>query len=158
MGGRGSGTWLRPKRKATVESCLSISISEFTPTIYQSMSGELKWNNVFSGKEIASISFLLLPESKSEPMLILTYEHGSHAVHEPISFQDTKPHLGGVRWWFTCPMCGERVGKMYLPRKGGLFACRKCHSLTYKSSQLAKNLTSRTRSLCANVNETLPIL
>lgn len=142
MGGRGSGTWLRSNRKTTVEGCLSINVSDFSANICKCVSGELKWNNAYTGNEIASVGFLQLPESKSEPMLILTYEHGDRAVHEPVSLQKTKPHFGGSRWWFTCPMCGKRVGKIYLPKKGKMFACRKCYDLVYRSSQKTRTIPS----------------
>lgn len=51
----------------------------------------------------------------------------------------TPQHLGGVRWWFICPVrgCGRRVRKLYLPLvgTGTIFACRHCHDLAYESSQ-----------------------
>lgn len=45
-----------------------------------------------------------------------------------------RPHLGGKRFWFVCG-CGRRVGRLYLPPGQGVFRCRHCHSLTYKSAQ-----------------------
>src|SRR5262249_51545398 len=51
----------------------------------------------------------------------------------------TPCHLGGVRWWFICPLsrngvgCGRRVRKLYLC--GKYFGCRHCHNLTYRSCQ-----------------------
>jgi len=53
----------------------------------------------------------------------------------------TRPHFGGLRWWFCCPLrvegrpCGRRVGKLYLPPGGRYFGCRHCHGLTYTSCQ-----------------------
>ena len=37
-------------------------------------------------------------------------------------------HFGGVRVWFQCPCCHNRVGKLF---SGEIFACRKCLRLTY---------------------------
>src|SRR5207253_2236084 len=51
----------------------------------------------------------------------------------------TPCHLGGVRWWFVCPLsrggvaCGRRPRKLYLV--GRYFGCRRCHGLTYTSTQ-----------------------
>jgi hypothetical protein len=49
---------------------------------------------------------------------------------------------GGRRWWFLCPACrgggpacGRRVGMLYLPPGGRVFACRGCHDLAYTSSR-----------------------
>lgn len=53
----------------------------------------------------------------------------------------TPCHLGGVRYWFTCPLianrgyCGRRVAKLYF--LGKYFGCRHCHQLTYESRKLS---------------------
>ena len=39
------------------------------------------------------------------------------------------------RHWFVCPGCGRRRFKLYQPDPSGSFACRECHSLTYRSAQ-----------------------
>jgi hypothetical protein len=56
-----------------------------------------------------------------------------------IDLTATRPHLGGLRWWFVCPQvvgglaCRRRAAKLYL---GGLyFGCRACYDLTYTSCQ-----------------------
>lgn len=138
MGGLGSGRqfWLR--RKTTVEKCLCLSASEFTKMIDDCVSGDIIWSNRHTGEELSSIYYMLLPETDTEPMLILFYTKNGSKIQEPVSFTNTCPHFGGVRWWFTCPMCKKRVGKLYLPTRGELFGCRKCHTLTYKSSQDSK--------------------
>ena len=38
-------------------------------------------------------------------------------------------HFGGVRRWFTCPVCGRRAGLLYL--RSGRFACRPCQRVSY---------------------------
>jgi len=64
----------------------------------------------------------------------------------PIRLQTTRPHLGGVRWWFTCPLissgiaCEWRVAKLYLPPGSRHFGCRTCHDLTYQSCQQAHQI------------------
>ena len=58
-----------------------------------------------------------------------------------IRITTTQPHLGGDRHWFMCPVmrdgknCGRRVGRLYLPPGAGVFGCRVCHNLTYKSAR-----------------------
>lgn len=60
----------------------------------------------------------------------------------------TWPHYsrGGARWWFLCPACGARVGRLHLPYRGRAaeFKCRRCHGLTYESSQLCGSQVRRT--------------
>ena len=49
----------------------------------------------------------------------------SHIVRDPLTgeartvaycihLEPTRPHLGGVRWWFRCPVTGRRARKLYL--------------------------------------------
>jgi hypothetical protein len=67
--------------------------------------------------------------------------HGRHyrgAAYQ-VGLVMTRPHFGGCRWWFLCPLivngrpCNRRVAKLYL--RGKYFGCRQCHDLTYTSSQ-----------------------
>jgi hypothetical protein len=58
-----------------------------------------------------------------------------------IPIASTRPHLGGTRYWFECPLlcsgqpCGRRVGKLWMPARGAVFGCRQCYGLTYRSCQ-----------------------
>jgi len=54
----------------------------------------------------------------------------------------TRCNYGGRRAWFLCPICGRRVGKVYLPctiyingERVKKFACRNCYRLTYLQRQ-----------------------
>lgn len=44
----------------------------------------------------------------------------------------TPCHFGGVRYWFSCIICHQRISHLYLAGKY-VFACRKCWNLTYES-------------------------
>ena len=74
------------------------------------------------------------------PMTLATLTVSCCAVvSRSIRLVTTPCHLGGVRWWFVCPLaaggraCGRRVRKLYLC--GRYFGCRTCHRLTYRTSQ-----------------------
>lgn len=60
---------------------------------------------------------------------------------QDIQITTTPCYYGGVRNWFLCPavvegvLCENRVGMLYLPPGGQVFACRHCYGLTYESSQ-----------------------
>lgn len=43
----------------------------------------------------------------------------------------TPCYFGGSRYWFSCPLCTQRVAVLYLGRH--LFGCRRCYDLTYAS-------------------------
>ena len=55
------------------------------------------------------------------------------AVDYRIDLQTTRPHFGGLRWWFTCPLvradrpCRRRCEKLYLAPGGTYYGCRKCY-------------------------------
>lgn len=40
---------------------------------------------------------------------------------------------GGKRYWFLCPICSGRVGKLYQHPLNQLVGCRKCLNLDYRS-------------------------
>lgn len=46
-------------------------------------------------------------------------------------------NYGGQRFWFSCPRCHSRVGKLYL--FGKYFVCRGCGDLTYQSKNIKLN-------------------
>ncbi len=53
-------------------------------------------------------------------------------MHYTIDFTSTPCNYGGKRYWFLCPVCGKRVGKLYLLPEGRYYECRTCYSLTYR--------------------------
>jgi hypothetical protein len=76
----------------------------------------------------------------------LQYEHTPfdgepESLDYPVRLVTTRPHLGGMRWWFICPLvvndrpCGRRVTKLYGHVR--YFGCRTCTGLVYRSSQEA---------------------
>ena len=73
----------------------------------------------------------------------------------------TRPHFGGLRWWFCCPLrvegrpCGRRVGKLYLPPGGRYFGCRHCYDLTYTSCQESRKYDGLARFLAGDLGTDL---
>jgi len=83
--------------------------------------------------------------------LTLAYAMSRKDRTDPQSFEQVVPLealktcLGVVRWYFRCPSCARRCGKLYQPcsrRRGTGFRCRICHSLTYR-----KRVASRQRPI-----------
>ena len=64
-----------------------------------------------------------------------------------VSLTATRPHLGGWRWWFACPLplpqgegvCGRRSRILYLRPGDQHPGCRLCLRLTYTSRQRSRN-------------------
>lgn len=147
MGGFGSGDWYRFSRKETVENCLHLDVRRLARdgALARSASGSIGWSDKRTGKPLGSIGFRLLAQGGDQPLLWLHYRFGeAENIELPIRLQTTRPHRGGCRWWFTCPLivggvaCGRRVAKLYL--RGRYFGCRHCHGLTYRSCQQAHKL------------------
>ena len=51
----------------------------------------------------------------------------------------TEPQYGGRRWWFMCPLTGDRVAKLYLPPGQNRFASRRAYGLAYRSSRKSRS-------------------
>ncbi len=74
----------------------------------------------------------------SEPYARFTYsisdrEGNSTPYDLEVSLVTTLCNFGGVRYWFACPVCSQRVGGLYFPPGDIYFCCRGCHNLTYRS-------------------------
>ena len=79
-----------------------------------------------------------------EPFVRLNYaitdrQGKSTPYDNEVSLITTPCNLGGVRYWFVCPLCkdgvycGRRVGTLYLASVGNYFGCRHCYDLSYGS-------------------------
>jgi hypothetical protein len=143
MGGTFSG-W-RWSKKTTVESCLALDTTDLkrlnllVPGL-TNQSGSLQWRSGADGKVSSSISYAVTIGAGTGTLrLDYTLKQSSESLDYPISLVTTGCHLGGLRWWFRCPLtcngvaCGRRVRKLYL--RGRYFGCRRCHQLTYRSCQ-----------------------
>jgi hypothetical protein len=149
MGGRGSGRKYG-HGKCTVEDCIRLDI------------GWLR-RELAKGAQFRA-TFLVRPGLLGEPMNLLHLEGDTLAFPCPwvsltymiwqtkerarlrIDLQSTRPHYGGRRWWFTCPLstanrvCRRRVATLLLPPGERVFGCRRCYGLTYASSQESPTL------------------
>jgi hypothetical protein len=94
--------------------------------------GRIRWR---CGQDTATIEYSVELRSVDHGCLWLWYCVRGVPIHLAIRLVSTAIHLGGRRWWFTCPGTGERVGKLYLPPAATQFAGRRAHDLTYTSYQ-----------------------
>ncbi len=143
MGGAWSGQ--RSSKKAVVEGRLALDTADLNrsnllvPGITDRW-GSLEWRRGGEQNPSSSI-YYILTVGDAAGTFRLSYQTGQPAecLDYPIPLVSTACHLGGVRWWFVCPLsangvaCGRRVRKLYL--RGKYFGCRHCHGLTYTSSQ-----------------------
>ena len=131
-------------KKDTVEGCRSVSVSFLRKHDYFCgyQSGTIRWTN-YCGEETGSTSVAICVDEE-EPYARFWYTNTqrSTGIETKCDYRvmlDTTPcNLGGVRYWFICPVsrdgipCGRRVGKLYFG--GGMYlGCRHCYNLTYES-------------------------
>ena len=148
MGGPGSGRCGLHDKKATVEECLPLDVMKLVRDGMIDRSagaGSLVWTNTRTGERTASAEYRreLVGETVVFRLVYtVTGRNGQKLnVDEAAILQTTSPPVGGVRWWFTCPLavnerpCGRRVSKLYLPPGGRYFGCRHCYDLSYESCQ-----------------------
>jgi hypothetical protein len=110
-----------------------------------SQTGTWQWN--YGNGRTCSVGFEVNTRDGDDPTLRLWYSWPASARREKeaadyhVRLTTTRPHFGGLRWWFLCPLladgwpCLRRVGKLYLPPGAWYFGCRQCHDLTYTSCQ-----------------------
>jgi hypothetical protein len=150
MGGRGSSRWHGHLKKDTVEDCLfplnvNRMVQEGVIRMGAHSSASWVWIDVKTGEEKSRIGYRVDCRDPFSCWLWLYYTiirtltGEEKNVDYKIGLQTTVPHFGGIRWWFSCPICGRRAAKLYVPPGASIFACRQCHRLTYDSCLLSNN-------------------
>jgi hypothetical protein len=138
------GRW-RWDKKHTVEDCKSISMPFLRRNGYFDRPGPqaIVWTNRF-GQQTASMT-VMLHTSGDETYIRLCYTMTDRDTGKETDFDYSVPlvttpcHLGGVRWWFICPLtrngvhCGRRVGVLYRAPRADYYGCRHCYDLSYES-------------------------
>jgi hypothetical protein len=156
MGGYGSG---RPGRRITTQaSCrLDITIIQGQGCIVPGARTQStqRWIQTRSGKE-TSIGLMVdyrSPQPAAELLYAMHVRDAEPVTRRvPVAMSITQPNYGGLRYWWHCPRCDQRVRILYLPPGAGDFRCRVCWHLTYESSNESDKRVS------ALVNDQLKLL
>ena len=128
MGGIGSGNW-RGAPQDTAFWRLDIDRLKRTDCLRPGLVS-ISWKR--RGESVASIRLLFSAELDRVTLIYRSRSHGEEweDIRDPIPLDLTKPHFGGVRYWFICPGCKKRRKVLYGRR---LYRCRECQRLTYAS-------------------------
>lgn len=141
MGGYGSG---RSGGRPTVESGLTLNLPRLFKTGWLKpgtwTSGVLRWSNVGTGEEIASMGFEgRLGEEEGYIRLYWTstnrWSGEKRECENRIALTTSSQPFGGRRWWFVCPRTGRRATRLHLPSGVHTFACRTAYRLAYRSQR-----------------------
>ena len=151
MGGYGSG---RRGWRLTKESCLTLSISYLqTHKALDGLPRIVYWE--YNGETTASIG---IEPNLEDGIVMLRYQttvSGEiHPVAQWIHIESTPAYFGGFRYWFLCPRCSRRCGKVYMPNGGLRFFCRCCLNLTYQSSNDSRKYDTAFKYLAARTGMT----
>ncbi len=122
--------------RLTTEQCLSLStVALHRAGVFRAYPGS-RWTWKWSALEVA----LTITEVPGRAMgLRLEHITGASFRTVVVPVTTTRPHLGGRRFWFLCPMirggvrCGRGSGRLYLPPGAEFWGCRPCYNLTYVS-------------------------
>jgi hypothetical protein len=138
MGGYGSTRWEWQATRAITDEFLRLDVRAlagrgyFTAGPGEVATGIDAW--ICDGEDVGRIG---VGYHGDDPHVV-TLEYHVHRSHEDgqtiperIGLDQTPCTLGGVRRWFVCPGCARR--RMMLFCVGGVFRCRVCHRLAYRS-------------------------
>jgi hypothetical protein len=89
------------------------------------------WQWTSDGEVAGSISVMVSDDSIRLSYTVGDGYGGRRDASQTIITSSTPCHYGGSRPWFTCPVCRNRAGVLFL--RGGRFACRKCQRVSYRS-------------------------
>jgi hypothetical protein len=140
MGGYGSG---RCSTTAKIDAGLKLNINKLKNDgmleLNSWRSGRLKWSNVCTDEETASIGYETNTLNPNDMWIRVHYTHTSYWDDEPdkmdykIKLETTQPNYGGKRLWFICPLTQKRAAVLFSPSGSKWFASRHAFNLKYQS-------------------------
>ena len=151
MGGCGSTRWTGVPTRYEAGECLRLDAQDLKPYLRSRTACSMVWGwpdgfritlkmtPLYDASEVARMDVDEPPQTH----LILNYKSGEQDVEQSVSIDPLPQHFGGWRPWLRCPDCRRRCKYVYLPPEGSMpvrrFACRQCHHLTYRSSNLSRS-------------------
>ena len=153
----------RRKLERLVEYALPLNIDQFVKAIRSGgansrspISGQLCWT--FRAGQRSAVSFearLQFPSGYVQLDFLVAVERTTRGARQRISLTATRPGFGGTRWWFICPVTGERVGRLYLPPGASELASRRAHGLAYacQTESIYARAARRRRKLLARLGD-----
>jgi len=111
-----------------------LKLRQFRPGSH--VQGSISWTRGNTGEVVASIKYqanMCDPENAWLRLMYSATNDGETTAQDyRVEMTTTRPHFGGVRWWFLCPMSYRRVRCLYIVGRSERFACRKFLRLAYQ--------------------------
>jgi hypothetical protein len=126
--------------RPTVEGCLTLDIRELTRVAHVpgcAWSGTLRWAGTNNSRSICQAECRVTFREGTGVLHvrnILCFDPFGKAMSmegQTVRLVTTTPPYGGRRWWFWCPITGQRVMKLYFPYGARTFASRQAYRLGY---------------------------
>ena len=133
MGGLGSGYY--GPHKYAAKDCLALDINALARQgllADRRREGQWRWRDRRTGERLLPLSYHFERIDRQTGRLKLAYSVEGCHQEQTIALTTSRLVSVGRRWWFACPSCGRRAGKLYLPPGERHFCCRLCHRLTYR--------------------------
>jgi hypothetical protein len=70
-----------------------------------------------------------------------------------IDLDTSKTNYKGLRYWFKCPMCNKRVGKLYKHPISHILGCRTCLNLEYRCRKYKGMIENSKQTKTSNTSE-----
>ena len=131
MGGRGSGRRSSYSGKTETSDSMPLDIRKITRKGLLVPGNSFSWQWLVNDRQVAGISIRV--DFNQGMVLSFRMKSTGEVVEQRVHTQTSPCHLGGQRYWFTCPRCGQRVAVLYAP--GRNFACRQCGGLGYATQK-----------------------
>jgi hypothetical protein len=106
--------------------------------------GEVRSNQVsltIIERRIALIEYAIRRNGESIPIKL------------KIDLTTQRCNLSGYRYWFSCPICKGKAGKLY--NLNGIFVCRRCGDVTYYSKNWDRHNNSYILNRCIKMENKL---
>jgi hypothetical protein len=141
LGGYGSTRWAAHEKAQTVNGLARLEMSSQVADTIRSGSGRYRLvaNAQPSQPGLAALLGVLERRTRWEYEVIdqgraILFHHGTHAAPATERIAVARRNLTyGARLFWLCPGCSRRAGILYRQRQR--WRCRRCHGLTYRSSQ-----------------------
>ena len=138
MGGYGSTRWGWRSTRATTDEFLALDVRALARRGYFAakpgavVTGIEAW--ICAGEEVGRVSVYYggdVPHFMTLEYRVHRPDEEWHTIRERVGLERTPCTFGGTRPWFVCPGCGTRRAVLFCV--GGVFRCRVCHDLAYRS-------------------------
>ena len=142
MGGRGSGRCSSYSGKTETSDSMPMDIRKITRKGLLMPGNSFSWRWLVNDRQVAGICIRV----GYDHGMVLSYctKSTGEVVEQRVQTQTSPCHLGGQRYWFTCPRCSKRVAVLYAPSR--YFACRQCGGLGYATQKEGADDRASTRA------------